>query len=153
MARSTAVRGALAGALAAAVLPGGPASAGPLAPYHVTGDAIAATLGGLVGDAGRGRQIVLDRARGNCLICHQVPVPAEPFQGDLGPDLAGVGSRLDAGQIRLRMVDATRVNPDSIMPPFYRVDGLVRVAARFAGAPVLTAQEIEDVVAWLETLK
>jgi sulfur-oxidizing protein SoxX len=153
MARSTAVRAALAGALAAAFLPGGSVSAGPLTPYHVTGDAIAAPLGGLVGDADRGRRIVLDRGRGNCLICHAVPVPAEPFQGDLGPDLAAVGSRLTAGQIRLRMVDTTRVNPDSIMPPFYRVDGLVRVATRFAGTPVLTAQEIEDVVSWLETLK
>jgi len=153
MAHATALRAALAGALAAAFLPVGPVTAGPLAPYQITGDAIAEPLGGLVGDPTRGRAIVLDRARGNCLICHAVPVPSEPFQGDLGPDLTGVGARLTAGQIRLRMVDTTRVNPDSIMPPFYRVDGLVRVAARFAGTPVLTAQEIEDVVSWLETLK
>jgi sulfur-oxidizing protein SoxX len=153
MTRSPELRAALAGALAAAFLPGGPVSAGPLARYQITGDAIAEPLGGLVGEAARGRAIVLDRARGNCLICHAVPVPAEPFQGDLGPDLTGVGARLTAGQIRLRMVDTTRANPDSIMPPFYRVDGLVRVAARFAGTPVLTAQEIEDVVSWLETLK
>ena len=100
----------------------------------------------------RGRRIVLDRETGNCLICHKVPEPAEPFQGDLGPDLSGVGTRLTAGQIRLRLVDESRLNPQTLMPPYYRVEGLSRVSARYRGKPVLTAQEIEDVVAYLGTL-
>jgi sulfur-oxidizing protein SoxX len=145
--------GACAPVLIATLMAGGPVNAGPLVPYRVVGDAIPDPLGGLGGDGGRGRAIVLDRAVGNCLICHQVPIPTEPFQGDIGPDLAGVGSRLTAGQLRLRLVDQSRLNPETIMPPYYRVDGLVRVARPFAGAPVLTAQDIEDVVRWLETLR
>ncbi|MDZ4842820.1 MAG: sulfur oxidation c-type cytochrome SoxX [Hyphomicrobium aestuarii] len=108
---------------------------------------------GLTGEANRGHDIVLDRATGNCLICHRVPVPGQTFPGDLGPDLAGVGSRLTPGQIRYRLVDQSRLNPDTLMPPYYRVDGLTRVAERFRGQPALSAQQIEDVVAWLATLK
>jgi L-cysteine S-thiosulfotransferase len=115
--------------------------------------AITQPLEGRTGDPGRGRSIALNRATGNCLICHRVPVPAELFQGDLGPDLAGVGSRLSAAQLRLRMVDQTRLNPQTLMPPYYRTTGLTRVAEPFRGKPVLTAQEIEDVIAWLATLK
>lgn len=110
-------------------------------------------LGGLSGNAERGRAIVLDRASGNCLICHKVPVADEAFQGDLGPDLTDVGARLSAGQIRFRLVDQSRLNPDTLMPPFHRTTGLNRVADRFAGQPALSAQQIEDVVAWLATLK
>jgi sulfur-oxidizing protein SoxX len=142
--------GALAVLLAVSI---GPAVAGQIVPFEVTGDEIARPLGGYAGDAERGRRIVLDRATGNCLICHRVPVPQEPFQGDMGPDLTGVGARLTAGQIRLRLVDPTRLNDLTVMPPYYRVDRLTRVAARFAGAPVLSAEEIEDVVRWLETLR
>jgi sulfur-oxidizing protein SoxX len=118
----------------------------------VTGDAIAEPLAVTAGDPARGRRIVLDRETGNCLICHKVPEPAEPFQGTLGPDLCGIGTRLTAGQIRLRLVDESRLNPQTLMPPYYRVEGLNRVSARYRGKPVLTAQEIEDVVAYLGTL-
>ncbi|MFM9847048.1 MAG: sulfur oxidation c-type cytochrome SoxX [Hyphomicrobiaceae bacterium] len=120
--------------------------------YAVTGDAIVELLTPEAGNATRGRRIVLDREAGNCLICHKVPEPAEPFQGDLGPDLGGIGKRLTAGRIRLRLVDESRLNPLTLMPPYYRVQGLNRVAARYRGKPVLTAQEIEDVVAYLGTL-
>ncbi len=125
----------------------------PLAAYAVAGDAVEAPLAGHTGDAARGRAIVLDRAGGNCLICHRAPVDGEPFQGELGPDLAGVGTRLGAGQIRLRMIDQSLIHPQTLMPPYYRLDGLQRVAPRFAGRTVLSAQEIEDVVAWLGGLK
>ena len=81
--------------------------AGALETYKVVGDAIPAPLGGKIGDPERGRALVLDRTQGNCLICHRVPEPNEPFQGTIGPDLAGVGTRLDAGQLRLRLVDAS----------------------------------------------
>jgi L-cysteine S-thiosulfotransferase len=129
------------------------ATAAGLASYTVSGDGIAAPLDGAVGDPVRGRKVVLNRETGNCLICHRVPEPNEPFQGTLGPDLKDVGGRLDAGQLRLRLVDQTQLNPATLMPPYYRIEGLTRVAARFRGKPVLEAQEIEDVVAYLLTLK
>jgi L-cysteine S-thiosulfotransferase len=127
--------------------------AGGLAAFVREGDGIALPLDEKIGDAARGRDIVLDRAVGNCLICHHVPVEAEPFQGELGPDLGGVGSRLSAAQIRLRLVDQSLLNRETMMPPYYRVDGLKRVAEAFQGKPNLNAQQIEDVVAWLSTLK
>lgn len=116
-------------------------------------DAIPKSLTGTSGDAARGRAIVLDRHVGLCLLCHSGPFPEERFQGNLAPSLAGVGSRLSAGQIRLRIVDASRVNPQTIMPPYYRTDGLDRVAPAYRGKTVLTAQQIEDVVSYLVTLK
>jgi L-cysteine S-thiosulfotransferase len=90
---------------------------------------------------------------GLCLLCHNGPFPEERFQGDLAPDLTGVGARLSPGQIRLRIVDPGRVNPQTIMPAYFRTDGLTRVAPAFRGKPVLTAEEIEHVVAFLVTLK
>jgi L-cysteine S-thiosulfotransferase len=96
---------------------------------------------------------VLDRHVGLCLLCHSGPFPEERFQGDLAPSLAGVGARLSAGQIRLRIVDASRVNPQTIMPAYFRTEGLTRVAPSQRGKTVLSAQQIEDVVAFLVTLK
>jgi sulfur-oxidizing protein SoxX len=124
-----------------------------LVPYEITGDAIARSLTGAPGDAARGRAIVANRQVGLCLLCHSGPFPEEHFQGDLAPDLAGAGARWSEGQLRLRIVDASRVNPETIMPPFYRTDGLTRVAPAFAGKPVLTAEQVEDVVAYLVTLR
>ena len=96
---------------------------------------------------------MLDRTRGNCLICHQVPEQDEPFQGTIGPALAGVGARLDVGQLRLRLVDASLLNPKTVMPPYFRTEGLRDVAPQFRGLPALNAQEIEDVVAYLASLR
>ena len=96
---------------------------------------------------------MLDRHVGLCLLCHSGPFAEERFQGDLAPSLSGVGARLSAGQIRLRIVDASRVNPNTIMPPYFRSDNLQRVAPAYRGKSVLTAQQIEDVVAFLVTLK
>ena len=105
------------------------------------------------GDPARGRAIVASRQVGLCLLCHSGPFPEERFQGDLAPSLAGAGSRSTEGQLRLRIVDASRLNSATIMPPYYRTDGLARVAANFRGKPVLTAEQIEDVVAYLTTLR
>jgi sulfur-oxidizing protein SoxX len=116
-------------------------------------DSLPSPLTGAAGDPASGKKIVLDRQVGLCLLCHSGPFPEERFQGDLGPNLAGVGARLSPGQIRLRIVDASRVNPQTIMPPYYRKEGLSRVAPSRAGKTVLTAQQIEDVVAFLSTLK
>ena len=129
------------------------AAAVEISPYVVVGDAIPAPLNGLTGDRARGRRLVLDRETGNCLICHQVPMPSEPSQGDLAPSLAGVGSRLTAGQMRLRLVDQSKLNPATLMPAYHRVNDLKRVAPKYKAVPVFSAQEIEDVVAWLGTLK
>ena len=128
---------------------GGAAAAQPA----TVGDAIPASLTGAPGDAGRGRAIVLDRQRGLCLLCHQGPFPEERFQGDLAPSLVGAGSRLSEGQLRLRTVDGRRLNPDTIMPAYYSLDGLVRVGRAWQGRTILTAEEIEDVVAFLVTLR
>ncbi|MEI7444513.1 MAG: sulfur oxidation c-type cytochrome SoxX [Burkholderiales bacterium] len=116
-------------------------------------DAIDAPLQGLRGDAGRGRAIVADRSRGLCLLCHRGPFPEERFQGELAPDLAGAGDRWTEGQLRLRIVDGRRLNPASVMPSYHRVDGLERVAPAVRGRPILDAQQVEDVVAFLVTLR
>jgi L-cysteine S-thiosulfotransferase len=116
-------------------------------------DSLPSSLTGAAGDAAAGKKIVLDRHVGLCLLCHSGPFPEERFQGDLAPSLAGVGSRLSAGQIRLRIVDASRVNPQTIMPAYFRTEGLTRVAPSQRGKTVLSAQQIEDVVAFLVTLK
>lgn len=124
-----------------------------LLPYTVVGDAVPAPLVERAGDPVLGRVIVTSRQRGLCLLCHTGPFPEERFQGDLAPSLAGVGSRLSEGQIRLRLIDSRRLDPGSIMPSYYRTDGLERVGAAWRDKPVLTAEEIEDVVAFLATLR
>ena len=121
--------------------------------YTIVGDAIPASLTGATGDPVHGRAIVASRNVGLCLLCHSGPFPEDKFQGNMAPDLSGVGARLGEGQLRLRIVDARRFNPDTIMPPFYSVDDVTRVAPAFRGKPVLTAVEVEDVVAYLMTLK
>ena len=119
--------------------------------YEIVGDAIPESLTGLKGDPTIGRAIVVSR-RSTCLLCHSGPFPEERFQGNVGPELAGAGSRWSEGQLRLRIVDASKLNPATIMPPFYRVDGLTRVHPVWQGKPILSAEQIEDVVAFLITL-
>lgn len=116
-------------------------------------DGIPAPLSATPGDPARGRAIVADRTRGLCLLCHAGPFPEERFQGNLAPDLAGAGSRWSAAQLRLRLVDGKRLNPDSIMPSYYRTDGLHRVGPAFRNRTILSAQEIEDVIDFLLTLR
>jgi L-cysteine S-thiosulfotransferase len=116
-------------------------------------DAMPQSLTGQPGDPARGRAIVANRTVGLCLLCHSAPIPEERFQGNLAPSLAGAGLRSTPGQLRLRLVDAARLNPDTIMPPYYRMDGLTRVARNFQGKTILTAEQIEDVIAYLATLK
>jgi L-cysteine S-thiosulfotransferase len=141
--------------LAAAMCMGANAGASgeELKAFTVVGDAIPTSLTGQKGEAARGRAIVTNRQVGLCLLCHSGPFPEEKFQGTLAPDLAGAGARWSEGQLRLRIVDASRINPDTIMPPYYRIERLQRVAPSYRGKPVLTAEQIEDVVAFLETLR
>ena len=124
----------------------------PLRPYVIVGDAIPAPLTGMRGNPERGRAIVVAR-QNTCLLCHSGPFPEQRFQGNLSPDLKGTGARWNEGQLRLRMVDASRLNPETIMPSYYRVAGLKRVAAAWRDKPILSAEQIEDVVAYLTTLR
>jgi sulfur-oxidizing protein SoxX len=130
----------------------GKAAAQALQSYAVDGDAIAASLTGTPGDAARGRVLVLNRLS-TCILCHSGPFPEEKFQGDLAPDLKGAGSRWSEGQLRLRLVDGSRLNPATIMPSYYRVEGLQRVGSVWRGKPILSAEQIEDIVAYLASLR
>jgi sulfur-oxidizing protein SoxX len=139
----------LAGALLA--LPG-VAAAQELRAYDVAGDAIPKSLTNARGDAARGRALVVERSS-TCILCHSGPFPEQKFQGDLAPDLAGSGSRWSEGQLRLRLVDASRLNAETIMPSYYRLDGLNRVGPAWRGKPILSAEQIEDILAYLVTLR
>ena len=116
-------------------------------------DEIPASLTGKKGDPQRGRAIVANRQVGLCLLCHSAPIPGERFQGDLAPDLRGVGARLSEAQIRARIVDPSKAKPDTIMPAYYKTEGLSRVASHYRGKTILSAEQIDDVVAYLASLK
>jgi L-cysteine S-thiosulfotransferase len=131
---------------------GSTAGAQGLRPYAVVGEAIPAPLTGAPGDAARGRALVVDRTS-TCILCHSGPFPEQRFQGDVAPSLAGTGSRWSEGEIRLRLVDAARLNAATIMPSYYRIDGLSRVGRAWQSKPILTAEQIEDIVAYLVTLR
>ncbi len=154
MRRSIAAVLAVSLSAAAAGVAWGQGAAQPLVKFQIKDGGIPASLTGQPGDAERGRHVIVDTKLGNCLACHEVTaLKSEPYHGNVGPSLDGVASRLTAAQIRLRIVDPTKLSPDTIMPPFYRVDGLNRVLTQFQGKPILSAQQVEDVVAFLETLK
>jgi sulfur-oxidizing protein SoxX len=146
------LRAGLLAALLLAPLAAARAQEGPR-PYVVVNDAIPQPLSSTPGDAPRGRAIVANRSVGLCLLCHSGPIAEERFQGNLAPSLAGAGARWSVAQLRLRIVDGARLNPDTIMPPYYRTAGLQRVARPFEGKTILTAEQVEDVVAYLATLK
>jgi sulfur-oxidizing protein SoxX len=124
-----------------------------LSSYRVVADGIPEPLAATPGDAVRGKALIVARDAANCVLCHAVPDPAVRFAGDVGPSLAGIGARLSVSQLRLRVADNLRVNPASAMPSYYKVAGLSSVAAQYAGNPILTAAEVEDVVAYLATLR
>ena len=119
--------------------------------FETVGDAIPRPLAAEPGQPERGRSIVVNRDQGGCTLCHEVP--GETRFGNIAPSLAGVGAKLSVGQLRLRVADSSRLNPDTPMPAYYRTEGLTQVAGAYRGKPVLSAQQVEDVVAWLATLK
>ncbi len=128
--------------------------AGQLVSFEIIdNDSIETSLTGQPGDPENGRAVAIDRRKGNCLACHVMPIPEQDFQGETGPALIGVADRLTEGQLRLQIVNSKVVYPDTYMPAFYRVDGLNNVKEEFQGKTILTAQEVEDVVAYLMTLK
>ena len=149
----------VAGLATALAAPAAGQTVSPLAPFNVvvTGGVatIPAPLTGKPGDAKEGEKVVVERRLGNCLSCHEIDaLRREPFHGDVGPPLNGVAGRWDSATLRMIVVNAKKVFGDeTVMPAFYRVDGLNRVRPDFVGNPILTAQQVEDVVAFLATLK
>lgn len=131
-----------------------PLSAGAqaLRSYTIIDDAIPERLTAAPGDAARGRALVVERSS-TCILCHSGPFPEVRFQGDLAPNLAGSGSRWSEGQLRLRLVNASHLNAATIMPSYYRTDGLDRVGPSWRGKPILSAEQIEDIVAYLASLR
>ena len=130
------------------------AEAGDAAKYKVIDEnSIPKSLTGKPGEAANGRKVAINRKKGNCLACHKMPIPEQQFHGEVGPDLAGVGSRYSVGEIRLRVVNPKILNEATIMPSFYRTDGYHRVLKNFKGKSIISAQEVEDIVAYLVTLK
>jgi L-cysteine S-thiosulfotransferase len=121
--------------------------------YTVVDDGIPVALTAQPGDASRGRDIVTNRQVGMCQLCHQVPASNDRFQGDIATDLAGAGARWTVPQLRLRIVDSRRLNAESVMPAYYKTQNLKRVGANWRDKPILNAQQVEDVVAWLTSLK
>ncbi len=141
-------------AIGAVVAYGDGAKAAELVSYKIVdGSSIPQSLTGKPGDSARGRKVAINRRKGNCLGCHKMPIPEEQFHGEVGPDLAGVGSRYQEGELRLQVVNSKVINPDTIMPAFYRNSGFHRVMKKFQGKTIISAQDVEDVVAYMMTLK
>jgi sulfur-oxidizing protein SoxX len=129
------------------------AVSGRLIPLRVVDDGVPESLASAPGDPGRGRALILARDAANCTLCHGISDPAIRFSGNLGPSLDGVGRKFSVAQLRLRVADNLLLNAVTIMPSYYRIDGLDRVATAYRGKPILTEQEVEDIVAYLASLK
>ena len=122
-------------------------------PYKIVKDGIADSLTGKSGDPVKGRKSFAAMVKGNCLSCHEAPIPEELFHGKIGPDLAGIAGRMTEAEMRLRIVNPKIVNPDTMMPAFYRLEGLNRVMKSWQGKTILEPQDVEDIIAYLKTLK
>ena len=123
-----------------------------LVKYEIIDFEIPMSLTNEPGNPARGKDIASSRD-GNCLACHVLPGVNELFHGNIGPSLEGVGNRYNISELRLRLVNPYILNPETIMPAFYKVEGFSRVYKKFVGKPLLNAQEIEDVISWLSTLR
>ena len=140
--------------LVACATAGTPAGADELVAYKVVdGEQIPISLTGKPGDPAKGRAVAINTKLGNCLACHKMPIPEQQFHGEVGPDLAGVAGRFSEGELRLRVVDSKKLNPETIMPAFYRNSGFHRVMKKFQGKSMLNAEQVEDVIAYLMTLQ
>ncbi|MFT6677215.1 MAG: sulfur-oxidizing protein SoxX [Sulfitobacter sp.] len=139
------------------------ALADAVAPTAVKFDdgAVAVSLSGMVGDPLEGRDIVGNKKKGNCVACHQISDLADvPFHGEIGPMLDGAGDRWNEAELRGIVANAKLMFEDTMMPAFYKTEGFIRPGNGYTGkaaddtfGPILTAQQIEDVVAYLKTLK
>ncbi len=142
----------LTGAIFGAVLCGALVTSAHAGEYTIVDSTIPASLTGKSGDPAKGRKLAINRKKGNCLACHIMPVPEQQFHGEIGPDLSGVASYLSEAEMRMRVVDPKVVNPDTIMPSFLK-EAKTRVLKKFKGKTILKAQEVEDIIAYLKTLK
>ena len=125
-----------------------------LVAYTIVDDvSIPKSLTGKAGDPANGRKLAISRKKGNCLACHAMPIPEQQFHGETAPSLYGVGKRLSEGELRLQLVNAKVTNDSTLMPSFYRTYGFNSVLKKFAGKSILEAQEVEDIVAYLQTLQ
>jgi sulfur-oxidizing protein SoxX len=125
-----------------------------LVPYTIVDDnSIPKSLTGKAGDPANGRKLAINRKKGNCLACHVMPIPEQQFHGETAPSLYGVGKRLSEGELRLQLVNSKVTNESTLMPSFYRTYGFNKVLKKFQGKSILEAQDVEDIVAYLMTLK
>jgi sulfur-oxidizing protein SoxX len=125
-----------------------------LVPYTIVDDnSIPKSLTGKAGDPENGRKLAINRKKGNCLACHVMPIPEQQFHGETGPSLYGVGKRLSEGELRLQLVNSKVTNESTLMPSFYRTHGFNKTLKKFQGKSILEAQDVEDIVAYLMTLK
>ena len=120
---------------------------------RIVGDAMPHPVGNVAGDPAQGKTVFTDRDGGHCVLCHRVDGLEALFQGNLGPDLSHVGARLEAGQIRLRIVDYSQVKESATMPPYFRINDLNQVQTSYVGKTVLSPEEVEHLVAYLASLK
>ena len=150
------MRRSLAAAFALCLWAGGVVAQEPIKEpikLDIVNDSLPKSLTGTPGDATAGKKVFLTRTLGNCLVCHQVTrLKSEEFHGEFGPSLDGVASRYTEAQLRLIVADPKRILTDTVMPAFFRIDGLSRVRPEFVGKSILTAAQVEDVVAFLKTL-
>jgi sulfur-oxidizing protein SoxX len=129
------------------------ANAAELVSFSIVGDGIPKSLTGKPGDPAKGRKIAYNRKQGNCLACHKMPIPEQQFHGEIAPGLEGVADRISEAEMRLRIVNPKVINPDTFMPAFYRNTGFTRVLKKFKGKTILSAEQVEDLVAYMMTLK
>ena len=141
------------GALTGIVVSGALVTGTMAADYKIVDGTIPQSLTGKAGDPVQGKKTAVNRKKGNCLACHVMPIPEEQFHGEVGPDLGESGSNYSAAELRMRLVDPKVLNPDTIMPAFYRDSGFTRLQKKWVGKSILKAQEVEDLVAYLMTLK
>ena len=151
--RLTSLTAAVALAVSVYMVVPGPVNAAELVRFSIIGDGIPNSLTGKAGDAKKGRKIAFNRKQGNCLACHKMPIPEHQFHGEIAPDLEGVAERVSEAEMRLRIVNSKVLNPDTFMPAFYRNRGFTRVLKKFQGKTILSAEQVEDLVAYMMTLK
>ena len=120
--------------------------------YKVVGKSIPKSLTGKPGDPKKGLKTAVNRKKGNCLACHTIPNVKQADHGEIGPPLMGVAKRYKEGELRLRLVNPKKLNPDSIMPSYYRTSGYTRVQKKWKGKTIISAQDVEDILAYLKTL-